>query len=244
MPRETPVSTQSLGNLVKCLPSMASTQEARDLTSGKSPMNGKGSATTGLALQRQKLTGLQHGETGYVVISSGKEVAHQVVEDLRTGLVAAISLPRERGSLLNTEINNLRYVNTETVILSDDDEVYWSKIYIQGMAALKPSPRNKIIRRLIMLKLQKPTQAMSALEVEIFIEDIAEMLNEGGFCYQAVDEGIKNYLRTPAGAFFPPYNVLEDHIKAVQGKLKRQINMIGTLLETKKQKVLTKGEIR
>lgn len=151
-------------------------------------------------------------------------------------------MQREKSFLLNTAINNLRYVNVDATVISDEDEVYWAQVYIQGSAALKPSTMGRLIVRLTKLKLQKPTQAMDEDEVGIFLEDIAEMLCEGGFCYHAVDKGIKNYLRSDKGAFFPTYKILEDWIKAEHYKMKRQIDMIGTLLETKKQKVLTKGE--
>jgi pyoverdine/dityrosine biosynthesis protein Dit1 len=133
-------------------------------------------------------------------------------------------------------------LNKQSYNIADEQEEYFTVIYIQGAAALEPAPLKLILQEVTVLKVCYPTQKMDKTSTMLFLKRYCELLLEDGFCTHAIVEGIKKFMKEDNSEFFPKYKTLKEFISPIHWKLKTQIEAIGKLLETKKQKVLTKGE--
>lgn len=101
----------------------------------------------------------------------------------------------------------------------------------QGRASLLPAPFEHILTRLTRLKLQKPTQAMDANAVAVFLEDICEHLERREYCYHAIDQGIFNLIEREDDKYFPTMKVLVNYIHPIHWKWKQRMDTLERALE-------------
>lgn len=115
-----------------------------------------------------------------------------------------------------------------------DDVEAWGKVYIQGMAALATAPFEAVVVEITKLKIKRPTQKMDDKSLHLFLEMTADMLIEAGYGYFAIQQGIKNLRQRDEGVFFPTDQVLKKYIHPVHWKLKREMSLLGQMLENVK----------
>lgn len=111
-----------------------------------------------------------------------------------------------------------------------EDQRKYACVLIQAEAATRPSPFEATLTRLTRLKLQKPTQAMDETSISVFLEDLADMLEQDGYCYQAIDEGITKLIKMEKDKWFPTYDTLRKYIYPIHYKYKRRADKLGEML--------------
>lgn len=187
-------------------------------------------------------TGSQRGVIGSSVLSNGETVEHTITMD-EVKLPQEPPLTGQDWRLIDAEIHSEIYTNARTFGVSLEAERKWMPVLIQGNAATRPAPFEHVVTRLARLKLLRPTQVMSEQEIGIFFSDVAELLIERGYCYTALDQGIKALLRQDKGNFFPTIEVLEHYIHPIHYKLKRRVDKLHEVL-SRPHKALTKTKER
>lgn len=226
-------SIKSLTEVVNCLITSKSSQMVKDAqTPNRSGLN---LAITTEALQERTqsdLTGLPHGEIGYATTTTGRQIQIKINVD-RMGVATEPRLTQHQASLLDDAAGSKNYLNVKLPVIPDEKEEELIRLYIQGMANLKPAPDDLIIRKLTSLKLQRPTQNMSSVEIEIFMNDLTDQIIDDGYCFESVEQGINNILKFEDGAFFPTYKIMRKYISPIHYKKKTRIDMLGELLENK-----------
>lgn len=133
--------------------------------------------------------------------------------------------------MIDDEIASEKYDNPRVSMIDPEDEVLWSRILLQGTAALEVSPFEHTLTRLTRLKLQKPTQNMDPQATAVFLEDICEHLERREYSFFAIDAGIIRLIEQEDDKFFPTMKVLLKYIHPIHWKLKRRISKLQEILK-------------
>jgi len=206
-------------SMEECLKRIDISQLKKGLS--KSKTHGKSLSTIGLVTVRQRKTGSQHGEIGYAALSNGETIDHEIQVAV-TGLPEIPQLKGREWLLIDTKIQREIYDNHTPITLSIEQEKLWMPVLIQMQAATQTPPYELLITRLTRLKSIRGTQNMTTEQASVFLEDIAEMIIEDGFCYEAIDLGIKALLRGEKNNWFPDYSTLMAYIYKIDYQIKRR----------------------
>jgi len=127
----------------------------------------------------------------------------------------------------------LRGMNAKLPIprIQPDDMAGLCKVYIQGMAALEPTPKNNIVKVTSILKVLFPGAKTDATSLKILLLKYAQVLSDEGYSFHAIDKGIDACLLNHKSDFMPTIETLNSYIKPIQLKLKQEMSLLGQVLE-------------
>lgn len=105
------------------------------------------------------------------------------------------------------------------------------KVYIQGMAALEPTPQSKIVQVTSILKVLFPGAKADETSLKILLLKYAQVLSDEGYSFHAIDRGIDKCLLNHKSDFMPTIETLNSYIRPIWLKLKQEMSLLGQVLE-------------
>ncbi len=107
----------------------------------------------------------------------------------------------------------------------------WGKIYIQGMAALEPSPKDNIVMVTSILKVLFPGAKTDETSLKILLAKYAQVLSDQGYSFDSINRGIDACLLNHKSDFMPTIETLNSYIKPIHLKLKQEMSLLKNVLE-------------
>jgi hypothetical protein len=108
---------------------------------------------------------------------------------------------------------------------------------VQITAASQTSPFEATIALLARLRLQKPKESMDETEMGRFFKDVAAQLEEKGYCYYAINQGIKDIINKETDVWFPQMYTLNKYIAPIDYKVKQRRRKLEEMLLRKHKEI-------
>jgi len=228
-------SKQSFKKIGSCLQNMQITPEKKVSTQTGLILSLNTFVSTGKTKALAVKAGMPHGRSGSLTLLNGMEIT-TLIETGNQNQPTPPQLTQQQKSLLMGLVydrERIRGTNAQLPIpkIQPDDMAGLCKVYIQGMAALEPTPKNNIVKVTSILKVLFPGAKTDATSLKILLLKYAQVLSDEGYSFQAIDKGIDACLLNHKSDFMPTIETLNSYIKPIQLKLKQEMSLLKQVLE-------------
>lgn len=235
-------SKKSLQTVASYLPNIENMRKARGSQKTGLVLSLNTSSSTGQGLALKGRDGTSHGRSGALTLPNGMEIKAAIQTERGANLLP--SLTSQQTSSLSAVVYKHESMTQPSMTgpKSDPDDYklpkippndleMWGKTYIQGMAALEPSPEAPVIVLIGALKIKRPTVKMGEKDTRIFLNMTVKLLIEAGYGYFAIEQGIKELMTKHEDPFFPSDQVLRKYIYPINYRQQHKMNLLGVMLE-------------